>query len=412
MPHTITGLDIGSHQIKGMVVEEKRDGTLSLLTAFKYPSAGIRRGVLVDVEEAAGVLRALVLDLQRISKHITQNVYVNMQSSEVRSRPSRGIVPVSRADQEIQRDDIDRAVQASQAVKLSPNYLALHNIIREYIVDDVGDIADPLGMTGNRLEVSTLVVEAFAPQVNILLKNLERVGLRVGGVIFNPLAAARAALSKQQRDLGVLLLDFGFGTTSLAVYEENKVMYTKCIPLGAGYITNDIAIGLKTSIDAAEKLKVNYGCAVAKEINRREMVKLSEVDPANLPAQAGKNEIPRRFLAELIEIRLVEILGLVNNELKTLGRSAQLPAGVVATGGGVKLAGTTDLIREELKLPAQIGFPNLSGFEISNPAHQDLVDDPEFAVATGLVLWGGAESKKPLGGRAAALAAFFRNLMP
>lgn len=406
MSHTITGLDIGSHQIKGMVVEEKRDGTLSLLTAFKYPSAGIRRGVLVDVEEAAGVLRALVLDLQRISKHITQNVYVNMQSPEVRSRSSRGIVPVSRADQEIQRDDIDRAVRASQAVKLSPNYLALHNIIREYIVDDVGDIADPLGMTGNRLEVSTLVVEAFAPQVNILLKNLERVGLRVGGVIFNPLAAARAALSKQQRDLGVLLLDFGFGTTSLAVYEENKVLYTKCIPLGAGYITNDIAIGLKTSIDAAEKLKVNYGCAVAKEINRREMVKLSEVDPAN------KNEIPRRFLAEIIEIRLAEILGLVNNELKTLGRSAQLPAGVVATGGGVKLAGTTDLIREELKLPAQIGFPNLSGFEISNPAHQDLVDDPEFAVAAGLVLWGGAERGKRGGGRAAALAAFFRNLMP
>ncbi|MFH1193147.1 MAG: cell division protein FtsA [Candidatus Jorgensenbacteria bacterium] len=407
MSHTITGLDIGSHQIKGMVVEEKRDGTLSLLTAFKYPSAGIRRGVLVDPEEAAGVLRALVLDLQRISKHITQNVYVNMQSQEVRSRSSRGIVPVSRADQEIQRDDIDRAVQASQAVKLSPNYIPLHNIIREYIVDDVGDIADPLGMTGNRLEVSTLVVEAFAPQVNTLLKNLERVGLRVGGVIFNPLAAARAALSKQQRDLGVLLLDFGFGTTSLAVYEENKVMFTKCIPLGAGYMTNDIAIGLKTSIDAAEKLKVNFGCAVAKEIGRREMIKLSEVDPAN------KNEIPRRFLAEIIEIRLAEILGLVNNELKTLGRNAQLPAGVVATGGGVKLAGTTDLIRDELKLPVQIGFPNLSGFEISNPAHQDLVDDPEFTVAAGLVMWGAAErGGKRGGGRAAALVDFFRNLMP
>ncbi|MFH1162164.1 MAG: cell division protein FtsA [Candidatus Jorgensenbacteria bacterium] len=405
MSHTITGLDVGSHQIKGVVVEEKRDGTLSLLTAFKHPSAGIRRGVLVDVEEATGVLRALVLDLQRIGKHITQNVYVNVQSEQVRSRPSRGIVPVSRADQEIQQDDIDRAVQASQAMKLPPNYLALHNIIREYIVDDVGDIADPLGMTGNRLEASTLVVEAFAPQVNLLLKNLERVGFRVGGVIFNPLAAARAALSKQQRDLGVLLLDFGFGTTSLAVYEENKVMHTKCIPLGSGYVTNDIAIGLKTSIDVAEKLKVNYGCATAKEINRRETVKLSELDPAN------KNEIPRRFLAEIIEIRLAEILGLVNSELKALGRSIQLPAGVVATGGGVKLAGMTDLIREELKLPAQIGFPNLSGFEIGNPAHQDLVDDPEFAVAAGLVLWGAAERRKPPGGLD-ALVAFFKNLMP
>lgn len=406
MSHTITGLDVGSHQIKGVIFEEKRDGTLSLIAAFKHPSAGIRRGVLVDTDEATSVLRALVLDLQRISKHVTQNVYVNVQSEQVRSRPSRGIVPVSRADQEIQQDDIDRAVAASQAVKLSPNYLALHNIIREYIVDDVGDIADPLGMTGNRLEASTIVVEAFAPQVNLLLKNLERVGFRVGGVIFNPLAAARAVLSKQQRDLGVLLLDFGFGTTSLVVYEENKVMHTKSIPLGAGYVTNDIAIGLKIPIDMAEKLKVQYGSALAKDVNRRETIKLSEVDPTN------KNEIPRRFLGEIIEVRLAEILGLVNNELKALGKSAQLPAGVVATGGGVKLAGMTDLIREELRLPVQIGFPNLSGFEIGNPAHHDLMDDPEFAVAVGLAQWGMVTGPQRRGGSSGSLVKFFKNLVP
>lgn len=407
MSHTITALDIGSHQIKGMVVEEKRDGTLSLITAFKHPSAGIRRGVLVDIEEAASTLRALALDLQRIGKHLTQNVFVNMQSPEVRSRPSRGIVPVSRADQEIQQDDIDRAVAASQAVKLPPNYLALHNIIREYIVDDVGDIADPLGMTGNRLEASTLVVEAFAPQVNLLLKNLERVGLRINGAIFNPLAAARAALSKQQRELGVMLLDFGFHTTSFAIYEENKVLSAKCLPLGAGYVTNDVAIGLKISIDAAEKLKIHHGFALAKEVSRRDTVSLAEADPTN------KNEVPRRFLAEIIQVRLAEILDLVNNELKSMGRSAQLPAGVVAVGGGVKLAGMTDLIREELRLPVQIGLPALGGFEIENPAHHDLLNDPEFAVAVGLAMWGSAERGEHRSRiMDNAIGKFFRNLMP
>ncbi|MDI6820710.1 MAG: cell division protein FtsA [Patescibacteria group bacterium] len=405
MSNIITGLDIGSSQIRGVVVEQKKDGALSLITAFKNPSTGFRRGVLVDIEEATSVLRDVALDLHKISKRATKNIFVNVNSEYVKARSSRGIVAVSRADQEIHQDDIDRVVQASRAVKLLPNYLILHNIIREYFVDDVGDIADPLGMTGNRLEASTLIVEAFAPQVNLLVKNLERVGFKIGGLIFNPLASSRSVLTKRQKDLGVLMIDFGFGATSMAVYEENKVLHTKSLPVGSGYITNDIAIGFKVSIDAAEKLKVTYGFAVAKDISRREMVKLSEIDPSN------KSEVSRRFLAEIIEIRLAEILDLINNELKVLGRSVQLPAGVVIAGGGVKLAGITELIKQELKLPVQIGFPNLQGLEIMNPAHQELLDDPEFASAVGLVRWGSAEEKKSLSG-AEVIKNFFKNLVP
>lgn len=376
-----------------------------MLTAFKHPSAGIRRGVIVDAEDATAVLRGIALDLQKISKRVTQNVFVNMQSEQVKARPSRGVAAVARADQEIQEDDVERVMQASRAIKLSPNHLVLHNIIREYFVDDVGDIGDPLGMTGNRLEVSTLIVEAFSPQVNLLIKNLERVGFRIGGLIFNPLAAAQAVLSKQQKDLGVLLLDFGFGTTSLAVYEENKVLHAKSLPVGSGYLTNDIAIGLKTSIGAADKLKLMYGYALAKDVSRKEVVKLAEVEPAN------PNEISKRFLAEIIEIRLAEILDLVNNELKVLGKSVQLPSGVVITGGGVKLPGMTELIRQELKLPVQIGFPNLSSFEIVNPAHKELLDDPEYATAVGLTLWGAREHGKSMNG-GWSLKNLFKSLMP
>lgn len=406
MSQLITGLDIGSAQIKGLVVTPKKDGTFSILTVFKQPSAGLRRGVLVDVDEFTTSLRGLVLDLQKISRQATHNVFVNVQSEQIHSRPSRGTVAVARADQEIQQDDVERAVQSSRAVKLLPNHVVLHNITREYLVDDIGDVADPLGMTGSRLEVSTLIVEAFAPQVNTLVKNLERVGIQLSGIIYNPLAAARAVLSKRQRDLGVLLIDFGFGTTSMVVYEENKVLHAKSLPIGSGYVTNDIVFGLKTPVDIAEKIKMSFGCALAKEISRREMIKLADFD------STSKIEIPRRFLAEIIEIRLAEILDLINNELKSLGRAVQLPGGVVMTGGGVKLAGMTELLKEELKLPVQIGYPDLRGFEITSPTHQDLLDDPEFATAVGLVLWGQGEGKKPLGGGTNFIKKFLKNLIP
>lgn len=405
MSYIIMGLDIGSSQIKGVVTERRKSGKPSVLSVVKHPSVGFQKGALVDVEEATQVLRDLVVDLQKISKKVTQNVFININSEHVRVRNSRGIVAVARADREIQQDDIDRVVQASQAVKLQPNYMVIHNIIREYFVDDVGDIHGPLGMMGNRLEVSTLVVEAFAPQINLLLKTLERVGVRVSGLIFNPLAAARSVLTKKQKDLGVLMIDLGFGTTSFAVYEENKATYAKSISLGARHVTNDIAMGLKISVEAAEKLKLTYGYALAKEISRKDTIQLSEFD------RLAKNEVSKRFVSEIIEIRLSEILEFINNELKVLGRSIQLPAGVVITGGGTKLPGMTDLIKQELKFHTQIGFPTLDDFEIMNPTHKEMLDDPEFAVALGLVLWGDAEDKRPAVGFG-GVKSFFRNLIP
>ncbi len=407
MANLITGLDIGSSEIKCVVAETKKGGVLSVVTAFKQPSAGIRHGVLVDAEDTLGALDAVVSDLGKISKAATRNVLVNFQSPEVRARTSRGVAAVARADKEIQTDDVDRVTQASRAVKMMPNSVILHNVVKEYFVDEIGDIIDPLGMTGSRLEVVTLIVEGFAPQVNPLLKVLEKLRVGVSGVIFNPLASANAVLSKKQRELGVLVVDFGAGTTSLAIFEEGKALHVKSIPLGSAYVTNDVAIGLKTSIDLAEKLKTTYGSAIAKEVNRREMVKLSDVDGRT------EGEVSRHFLAEIIEIRLAEILGLVNNELKVLGRDVQLPAGVVVTGGGSKLPGLLDLVKSELKLPVQMGLPNLAPFEIMNPTHQELMDDPEFACAVGLTLWGQLEGRRPQASwSATGLKGFLKNLIP
>ncbi|KKT92115.1 MAG: Cell division protein ftsA [Candidatus Jorgensenbacteria bacterium GW2011_GWA2_45_13] len=405
MSNIITGLDIGSSQIKCVVAEEKKDRVLSILSVVKQPSIGFHKGVLVDQEDATQILRELTLDLQKISKRVTQNVFINVQSEHVHVRNSRGIAAVARADREIQQDDIDRVIQASQAVKLQPNYMVLHNITREYFVDDVGDIHDPLGMTGNRLEVSTLVVEAFSPQVNLLLKTLERVGIRVGGLIFNPFASSRAVLTKRQKDLGVLMIDFGFDTTSFAVFEENKVSYAKSIPIGTRHVTNDLAMGLKISFDSAERLKLTYGYAMAREVNRKDSVMLSEFDPSN------KGEVSKRFIAEIIEVRLAEILELVNNELKVLGRSLQLPAGVTITGGGAKLSGLPDLVKQELKLHVQTGFPESSDFEVLQPTYREMLDDPEFSTAVGLVLLGNGERARPSGGFE-SVRGFLRNLIP
>jgi cell division protein FtsA len=406
MASLITGLDIGSSSIRGVVCAPKKDGTLSVITAFSQPSAGVRKGVMVDVEEATCVLRDIVLDIEKVSKKAARNVFVNVSSEHSRARISRGIAAVARADQVIQQDDVERVLQASKAVKLAPNYLVLHNITREFFVDDVGDIQDPVGMVGNRLEVSTLVVESFAPQVNLLVKNLERVGVRVGGLIFSPLAGARAVLTKRQRDLGVLFIDIGFGTTTIALYEESKVLHTKCLPIGSGHVTSDLAIGLKISFDGAEKIKTTYGCALAKEISRKEMVKLSDVEPG------ATGEVPRRFVAEIIEVRLAEIFELVASELKGLGRSVQLPAGVVIAGAGSKLPGIADLAKQELRLTAQVGFPVLSGFEIGNAGYQELLDDPGFATSVGLAEWGSAETGAAPEVSSGFIKRLIKNLMP
>lgn len=391
MANVITGLDIGSAHIKGIVAIQKKDGTMSVLSVFKQPSAGFQKGVLVDSEEALTILSKLIRDIEKIGKGCAENIFVNINSEYIKARPSRGIAPVARADREIQQEDVDRVIHSAQALKLSPNHLVLHNIIKEFFVDDIGDIQNPVGVTGNRLEVSTLVIEAFAPHVQLLLKCLRKAGADVGGLIFNALASGQAVLTRRQKELGVLLIDFGFGTTSMIVYEENKILHGKSFPIGFRHLTNDIAIGLKIPIEIAEKVKLKYGYALARDVSRREMINLGEFDSSNT------NEIPRRFLAEIIEIRLVELLDLINNELKSLGRNIQLPAGIVVTGGGVKLSGVTDLVRQVLKLPVQMGLPDLSGFEVPNPSHAEMIDDPEFSTAVGLVVLGKNGEKKTTG---------------
>ena len=378
----ITGLDIGSNNLKAVVAEVKNGGQMSLIKILKTPSSGMWKGSINDLAEMTRSLNVMFNEIRKISKDALKNIYINVGSADIHIQSSRGIVAVSRADFEIHQDDIDRAAQASQAINLKDNRMILHAITKEYVVDGVGGIRDPLGMVGNRLEVSGLIIDAFSPSVKNITKCVEMAGATVGGLIFSPLASARAALSKNQKDLGVALVDIGFGTTNMCVFEEGRLLHAAVFPVGSGNITNDLAIGLKTSVDAAESIKLTFGSASSKGISGREQVDLKKIDPG------ARQNVSRRAIADIIEVRLAEIFEFINNELKLIGKAGQLPVGVVLVGGGTKLPGIVDLAKEEFDLPVQIGIPDSAVLDMPNGELSLQIEDPEYICAVGLLLWG------------------------
>ncbi len=381
-PRYIVGLDVGTYSIKAAVAEVKKNSKLSLVQVFKVPSAGMRRGVVDDLGEATRAISQALGEIRQISKGAIKNIYLGVGSPDFRSQMGMGMVAVSRADSEIYQDDIDRAVDASQAIKLVGNRMIIHRITNEFIVDGVNGIRDPLGMVGNRLEVKSTIIEAFGPSIKNLTKCVEAAGGEVAGLIFAPLAASRAMLSRNQKELGVVMVDIGFGKTGLSVYEENKLLHTSIFPVGSGNITNDLAIGLKIGVNSAENIKLSIGTALAKEAPSREQVEMSKYE------SGSRGSASRRYIAEIIEARLAEMLEFVNNELKYTGKAARLPAGVILAGGGSKIPAMVDLARQELKLNAQIGVPNLSELDIANSELMTLAEDPEMACVFGLLLSG------------------------
>jgi cell division protein FtsA len=377
----VTGLDIGTSSIK-VVVAERRGGKPALVHVKKESSFGMRKGAIVEMSEISQAVSRALAGVKRVSKAAVKNVYISIGTPQAKMQSSRGIVAVSRADAEIYQDDIDRAVRASQAVNLPQNRTIIHTLTREFIVDGVGDIADPLGLSGSRLEVQSLIIDAFAPHIKNLIRSVEIAGGEVSGLVFGPLVAARAALSKRQRDLGTAIVDIGFGTTGLAVYEEGKLIGVAKFPVGSANISNDLAVGLKIPVDAAEEVKLHYGYAYSKDVGSKEQIELKKFLPES------HNMVSRRFAAEIIESRLEEIFDLVNDELKLLQKMGELPGGVVLVGGGAKLPGITDLAKQEMKLSTQIGFAENEEWEAEGGSFREFLEDPEFASAFGLVLWG------------------------
>lgn len=381
MQNYIVGLDIGSSQIKAAIAEVKRGGEPSLISVLKMPSGGIRRGTVDNVVDATHALSTVLTEIKKISRGAIKNIILGVATPDMKVHYSKGVVAVSRADDEIYQDDISRVIQSAQAINIPPNRMVLHSIIKEFIVDGIDHISDPLGMIGKRLEVSTLIIDAFSPSVKNLEKCVETLGASVSDIVLSPLAASFAVLSKNQKELGVILIDIGFGKTSVAMYSENRLTHSAVIPVGSSSITNDLAIGLRIPIEAAEIVKLSFGSALAKEVSSRDVVELAKIDPR------AKGTVTKKFIAEIIEDRLAEIFELVNTEVKHVGKISSLPAGAVLVGAGVKIPNIAELARQELKLSAQIGVPDISKLSAASGELGLQAEDPEFATAIGLLLY-------------------------
>lgn len=372
----VVGIDIGTSKVRTMVASFKEgEEKPKIIGVGEAPSNGIRKGVVVDIEEVTESIRNSVERAELNSGVPIQHAYLSIGGNHISIRANKGLVAVSRADQEVSEEDILRVIDSASALSLPLNREILHVIPREFKVDDEEGIYDPLGMTGARLEVDALIIDGLAPCIKNLTKCVSNLGIKIDGLVLDVLAASQSVLSKRQRELGVLILDLGGGTAGTAVYEEGKLLYAHILPIGAAHITNDIAIGLRTTIDLAEKIKLQYGSALPSEVKKKEVIELSKLDE-NEEGIASRQEVAR-----IIEARAQEIFDLVNRELKKIGKQRLLPAGVVLVGGGSLIPGMVELAKKELGLPAQIGIPS----QVEGIVEK--VDNPTFATAVGLVLW-------------------------
>lgn len=372
----VVGIDIGTSNVRTVIAQSFSDVEIPrIIGVGMVPSSGIRRGSISDIEEVVKNINESVEEAERMAGITVKNANVNIGGTDIDFQVSKGVVAVGRADGEVTEDDLERVIVEAQNVALPLNKEIIYVIPQNYRLDDHENIKDPLGMKGVRLEMNSLLIECSSIQVRNLTKCIHQSGIDINDVILEPLAASTAVLSKKQKELGVILINIGGGTTSIAVFEDGDLIHTAVLPVGAGHITNDIAIGLRTSIEVAEKVKLEFGNAIPEEISKKEEIDLSEVDSRET------GFVSRHHIAEIIEARLEEIFGMIDKELKKIDKSGLLPAGAVITGGGAKLPQIVDLAKNSLGLPAQIGFPiNLGGM-------MNKVDDPSFSTVIGLLVW-------------------------
>lgn len=370
-----TGLDIGSSAIRVVVAQRQPGGEgLHILGAAEGAAEGMSKGSITSIEDAVSSISGTLLKAERMTGVPVEHATISINGTHIVSQESHGIVAVAKADGEIKQNDVDRVIEAAQAVATPPNYEILHVVPRAYTVDNQHGVKDPIGMSGMRLEVDTQIIQGLTAQIKNLQKAIYRTGVNIDDMVLSVLASSLACATKRQKELGVAVLNIGATTTSLMVFEEGDVMHTKILPVGASHITNDVAIGLRIGIDLAEKVKLEYGTAVPDDVQKREEINLADL---------GGDEmmVPRRQISEIIEARAEEMLKMVDRELQHIDRSGLLPAGVVITGGGAKLPGLVELGKREFRLPVGIGFPQGYSSAI------DKIQDPAFTTALGLASW-------------------------
>ncbi|MBU0707182.1 cell division protein FtsA [Patescibacteria group bacterium] len=373
----ITGLDLGSDTIRIVVGQKSEaDEKIQILGVAENISEGITKGVISSIEDTVSSISGALEKAERMTGLPIERTFVGISGSHINSIQSHGVVAVSKADGEIKEEDVERVIEAAQSVATPPNYETLHVVPRSFSVDNQSGIKDPVGMTGIRLEVDAQIIQGLSSQIKNITKCVYRTGLDIDDLVLGVLASAEAILTRRQKELGVALLSIGGATTSLAVFEEGDIIHTAILPVGSGHITNDIAIGLRTSIEVAEQVKLEFASCLPEEVNKRDEINLEEI------SSNESGTVPRKHIAEITEARIEEIFNMADKELQKIERSGLLPAGVVIVGGGAKLPGVIETAKKAFKLPSALGYPRDIVTAI------DKISDPAYATAIGLVVWG------------------------
>jgi len=370
----LAGLDIGTTKICVIVAEVDESNQVNVVGVGTVPSEGLRRGIVINLEKTVHSISRAVEKAERMAGVEIKSVYAGIAGDHIRSINSRGVIAVSRKDNEIGPADVARVVDAAKAVAIPADREIIHVIPQEYIVDDQDGIKDPIGMSGIRLEAEIHIITGAVTSAKNICKSIERSGLRVEDLVLEPLASSHAVLGPDERDLGVVLIDIGGGTTDVAVFYEGSIRHTAIIGFGGTSITNDIAIGLRTPIDKAEELKIKHGCALSSMV--------SEDEKISVPGVGGRptRELSRYVLSSMIEPRLEEICQLALKEVRKNHSANLLSAGVVVTGGTALMHGMTELAEQVFEMPVRIGVPTgISGLV-------DSVSDPRFSTGVGLIL--------------------------
>lgn len=366
---TITAIDLGTSTIKVLsILKNSNKEGFEVLALRQFPSSGIRKGIVLDVQKATSAIAFAIKEIERETGKEIREVFASIGGKHIFSVSSKGLVSVSRADQKISENDISRVLQNAKTFPLDSNKEILEVIPKEFIVDGVGGIKDVLGMKGVRLEAEVLAICAFSPYLKNTSQSIMDAGIsEINDLVPGVIAGAKAILTSQEKELGSIFIDIGAETTSIAVYEEGDLIHVAVFPVGSDNIRNDIAICLKVDIETAERIKLEFG-SYSEKNKRDKKIKIDGDEPIIFTEKS---------INQIIEARILEIFNLTNKELEKIDRKGKLPAGAVLCGGGSKLPRIKEIAKKELKVSCRIGYPQESSF---------YENDPSFSTVWGLVL--------------------------
>jgi len=374
-PRVVVGLDIGTTKVCTVIAKISENNDLEIMGVGLAPSKGLRKGVVINIDSTASSIAASVEKAEIQAGFEVKGVYIGISGGHVEGINSKGVIAVSDKNKEITEADVRRVIDAATAIVIPVDREVIHIIPQEFIVDDQDGIKDPVGMSGIRLEAVVNIITAAATSVNNIVKSVNKAGFEALDIVLEPLASAQAILTEEEKELGVVLVDIGGGTSDYVIFEHGSSRQSGILSIGGNHITNDIAFGLKTPILAAEEIKRKYGVAIAEYVDKNE-----EIEVPGLGGREPKIE-KRRNLAEIIEPRIEEILSLVNQEIEKTGKKDYLAAGVVLTGGVALTPYIVEKAGEVFNLPVRIGRP------LGVKGLKDIVDSPIYSTAVGLTLY-------------------------